>query len=63
MIFSDLPLGNVETWFSAILGQAPNVYERSRRIVASLQLDAGREPTGLDSKEEKLVRSAIQEAA
>ena len=63
MTFRSLPLRDVEAWFAQVLGPASNSHERSRRIVASLQLDAGREPTGLDSKEEKLVRSAIQEAA
>lgn len=63
MRFRDLPLREVEAWFVQVLGPARNVSERSRRVVASIQLDAGREPTGLDSKEEKRVRLAIQEAA
>ena len=63
MTFAPLTLREIEAWMASALGAPANIYDRSRRIVASLQLDAGREPTGLDSKEEKLVRSAIQEAA
>lgn len=59
--FRNLPLREVEAWFAQVLGPARNVSERSRRVVASIQLDAGREPTGLDSKEEKRVRSEMEQ--
>lgn len=61
MTFRDLPLRDVEDFFAAALGPAPNVHERSRRIAASIQIDAGREPTGLTKDEEKRVREAMEE--
>lgn len=60
MTFRDLPLRDVEALFALALGPAPNVHERSRRIVASIQIDAGREPTGLEKPEELSVRKAME---
>lgn len=59
-MFRSLPLRDVEAWFAQVLGPASNSHERSRRIVASLQIDAGREPTGLEKPEELSVRKAME---
>lgn len=59
----DLPLGELESLLARQLGDTAEIRERSRRIVATLQIEAGREPTGLESGEEHLVRFALNQTS